>query len=98
MHREATFVRHHEITRRKVAGASMRFRKVLSFGLVLSGVCALFSGCGSSPAWHGETFNTADAAVQSLVSALRSDDTARLQQILGPAGDDILSSGDPVAD
>jgi hypothetical protein len=39
-----------------------------------------------------------DAAARSLVDALRTNDRARLDEILAPAADDILSSGDPVAD
>ena len=54
------------------------------------------SGCASSSGQ--KQFSSPDAAVQSLVDALRRQDTPRLKQILGPAGDDILSSGDKVAD
>jgi hypothetical protein len=43
-------------------------------------------------------FPTPDAAADTLVSALRANDIAALQRILGPGGDEILSSGDAVAD
>lgn len=56
---------------------------------------ALAAGCAAS---RQTSFASPDAAVESLVSALRADDTAKLHEILGPAGDDILSSGDEVAD
>src|SRR3954454_24863903 len=45
-----------------------------------------------------EQFASPDAAARSLVNALRARDEARLEKILAPDGDDILSSGDPVAD
>ena len=44
------------------------------------------------------TFDSADRAVDSLVSAVRERDTEQLKKILGPQSEDILSSGDPVAD
>jgi uncharacterized membrane protein YvbJ len=53
------------------------------------------TGCASS---EQKQFRSPEAAVDSLVDALRSHDPARLKQVLGPAGDDILSSGDEVAD
>ena len=45
-----------------------------------------------------EQFASPEDAVQTLVSALRANDEARLNKILAPDGDDILSSGDDVAD
>jgi hypothetical protein len=44
------------------------------------------------------TFDTADQAVAALVDALRGNDTPHLRNILGPGSDDIISSGDDVAD
>jgi hypothetical protein len=55
----------------------------------------LAAGCQSS-AQH--TFKSPEAAVDSLVSALRAGDTAQLDQIFGKDGAAIVSSGDPVAD
>jgi hypothetical protein len=43
-------------------------------------------------------YPSADAAVNDLVAALRADDTAKLGKILGPGCEDLLDSGDPVAD
>lgn len=70
----------------------------LSLGLSLSAMLALGAGCGSTSASGGQTFGSPDAAVDSLVTALRTEDSICLKRILGPSGDDILSSGDPVAD
>jgi hypothetical protein len=52
-------------------------------------------GC-TTPAQR--TFASPDDAVQSLVAALRSHDTKKLEEIFGPDSDDILFSGDPVDD
>jgi len=43
-------------------------------------------------------FASPDAASQALVSAVRANDHAQLEQILGPNSDELISSGDEVAD
>ena len=45
-----------------------------------------------------KSFESADAAVSALVDAVRKSDRAELASILGPGSDDLLSSGDAVAD
>jgi len=45
-----------------------------------------------------QTFETADAAVAALVDALEKDDMARLEALLGPGTEELLSSGDAVQD
>jgi hypothetical protein len=45
-----------------------------------------------------ENFATAMQAVHALVAAAQSNDTARLQAIFGPGSDELVESGDPVAD
>jgi hypothetical protein len=45
-----------------------------------------------------QVFPTAGAAVTALVAADKADDMKALSSILGPDSDQILSSGDPVAD
>ena len=45
-----------------------------------------------------QVFPTASAAVTALVAADKADDMKALSSILGPDSDQILSSGDPVAD
>lgn len=52
-------------------------------------------GCHSA---SQSTFKTPDAAVDSLVAALRTNDTAQLEAIFGPTSADMVSSGDDVAD
>jgi hypothetical protein len=44
------------------------------------------------------TFASPDEALQSLVSAMRAQDTTALEAIFGPDSDDLLFSGDPVDD
>src|SRR5690349_15857492 len=45
-----------------------------------------------------QVFPSPDAAVTALVAADKADDMKALSSILGPDADQILSSGDPVAD
>lgn len=45
-----------------------------------------------------KAFPTAHAAVTALVTAARNNDISALQEILGPDGKDLISSGDDVAD
>jgi Protein of unknown function (DUF2950) len=44
------------------------------------------------------SFATPGAAVKALVEAAKNDDMKALESILGPEADEVLSSGDPVAD
>jgi hypothetical protein len=44
------------------------------------------------------TFAKAEDAVNALLTAMKSDDEAALRAIFGPESEDVLSSGDPVAD
>ena len=61
---------------------------------------ALFAGMlgWSTQALAQETFDTADAAVEALVGAAKSDDVNAILKVLGPQGKDIVSSGDEIAD
>lgn len=43
-------------------------------------------------------FEKPEAAFEALVAALRTDDTAKAALMLGPESEDVLNSGDPVAD
>jgi hypothetical protein len=56
---------------------------------------------GKSPAPQtptGQAFPSPDDAVRALATALRANDTPKLLAIIGPGGQDIISSGDAVAD
>jgi len=45
-----------------------------------------------------QSFKTPDEAASALVDAAKTADVKLLTKVLGPDGDDIVSSGDPVAD
>jgi hypothetical protein len=45
-----------------------------------------------------ETFASPQEAVKALVEALKADDSKALAAIFGPGSEDVISSGDPVAD
>jgi hypothetical protein len=57
----------------------------------------LVAGC-SGKKDDGATFATPEEAAAALVAALQSDDKAEMSNLLGPGTDELLSSGDPVAD
>jgi hypothetical protein len=68
--------------------------------LAILAVAAIGLGTGlalavSAPA---RTFPTASEAVKVFVTAVRADDVNTMQAILGPEGETIANSGDPVAD
>src|SRR5512141_957154 len=44
------------------------------------------------------SFNSPEEAVTAFVNALQGDDTAQLAKLLGPGTEDLISSGDAVAD
>jgi hypothetical protein len=60
-------------------------------------VAALASGCGPRPEAH-TSFATPEEALAALVPAFEKGDQATLGKLLGPGTEEIISSGDPVAD
>jgi Protein of unknown function (DUF2950) len=68
----------------------MRQLSVCLAAAVLLVVCA--------PAFAQEAFDTPEDAVTALVAAAKGGDKAKLLEILGPEGEEVISSGDPVAD
>ena len=58
----------------------------------------LLAGCSILKSVEQQTFSSPEAAVEALVEALKAEDQNALQIIFGSDSDDILSSGDPVAD
>lgn len=74
-----------------------QFRK----GFVLPAVASaliLVLGARVSEAQDHVSFATPEEAVAALIAALQKDDVAALGGLLGPGSEDILSSGDEVAD
>jgi hypothetical protein len=45
-----------------------------------------------------QRYDTPDGAVAALINAARAGSPALLMRVLGPGSDEIVSSGDPVAD
>jgi hypothetical protein len=56
----------------------------------------LLGGCSSQNG--GQAFNDPNTALTTMVTALRSNDTAQLSKLLGPKANEVLASGDQVAD
>ena len=59
---------------------------------------AVLSGVAASVANAQQAFKTADEAANALVEAAKGDDVSKLLAVLGPDGEDIVSSGDEVDD
>jgi len=74
---------------------ALRLLRILTY---VSLIASMFSFATTSTASAEQSFKTADAAVDALVSAARSNDRKALMEILGRGSSDIVSSGDPVAD
>ena len=66
--------------------------------LSLIATLVFLSGCGEKSTSTQKTFASAEDAVVELVDAAKANDRARLDALLGPDGQKIMSSGDPVAD
>ena len=66
--------------------------------LALLAATATFALGIASLAQAQQRFNTPDTAVEALVAAARSGDRRTVLSILGPGSQELVSSGDPVAD
>ena len=62
---------------------------------LIVGAASLVQGCAST---KQQTFSSPEAATDAFVSALSPKNDESLEQILGPGSEDLVSSGDPVAD
>jgi hypothetical protein len=54
------------------------------------------SGCARKD--ERASFDSAEAAITAFVKAVERDDTATMQQLLGPGSEDLVSSGDALQD
>lgn len=62
-------------------------------------VAAIFTPVeAASPKMQQKSFASVDEAVNALVTAIKNNDLKQLLVIFGPAGEDLITSGDPVAD
>jgi hypothetical protein len=74
------------------------YRRVHAIGWIAAGlllVLVVDSGC---VAGRGRAFDSPQEGANALIGALRPLDTEKLRAILGPDSDEIISSGDEVAD
>jgi hypothetical protein len=76
-------------------------RYSFTFGILAAGTLAAvlaLGGCARGDGGSSGGFATADAAGAALAQAMADGNTAELARVLGPGSEDLLSSGDPVAD
>ncbi len=67
----------------------------LQFALSLVAAASLFTtGCSL----RQDRFSSPEEAVQAMIEASKSEQPDRIRRILGPGADEVLSSGDEVAD
>jgi hypothetical protein len=65
----------------------------------IAGLALALNACsGKKEEGQQAAYATPEEAVTAFVAALQKDDSSDLKKILGPGTDDLLSSGDPVAD
>ena len=65
---------------------------------VAAGLVVVSALLGAAPPPGQRTFATPQEAIQATIDAAEQNDTAALLQIFGPAGKDIVESGDPAQD
>ena len=71
----------------------------MRFVIVLLAAVAFVAGCAKKESAPGVTgFNTPEEAAAAFVAAVQKGDDAEITKLLGPGAEDLLSSGDPVAD
>ena len=71
--------------------------KTMKFSGVLAAL-ALFAACGHKDAADHQSFASQQEAVDALVTAFEAKDAAELRKIFGPGSEELISSGDDVAD
>lgn len=70
-------------------------RRILARAAALAGMLTLCAGCAVE---KERSFSSPEAGARALARALDPYDESMVLAVLGPGGDDIISSGDPVAD
>ena len=82
---------HKPLTRRSLA--------LLAIGFALAASTAIGAGRASAQDDDFASYGSAEEAVSALIAAVRSDDPVdAIVEVLGPDGEEIASSGDPVDD
>ena len=73
-------------------------RRVVALGIAAALVVSLGGSSSFAAARSQESFSSPEQAVQALVAAARSDETADLLKVFGQSAKKLVVSGDPVAD
>jgi len=68
------------------------------FRATVLGSAAFLLGCAGADRTDQRGFKTPEEGAAALVASLESGNIEELKAILGPEGDEIISSGDPVSD
>ena len=73
---------------------------IIALAIITLAVCSPAYAQTKKPASAPKqtTFSSVDEAVMALVDAVKANDTKKVLSILGPGSEEIVSSGDPVAD
>jgi hypothetical protein len=81
---------------RKQAGSPGWLLTIIRLALILTVV--FLSIPASAATTKQKTFTSPEKAVQVFVDSLKKNDTATLKALFGPTSEQLISSGDPVAD
>jgi hypothetical protein len=73
-------------------------RRLLTIASLAAILCLSLAACTSSSTSGQKDFKSPSDAVQALMTALKTGGDKELLSVLGPDSNDLISSGDPVAD
>lgn len=76
--------------------SSSRLSRLIGVGIAVAMTALIGQGCSSTG--PRATYDSPEAAVDSLIAAVRANDPVQIKHILGPEGEEVISSGDEVAD
>lgn len=77
---------------------SMTLTSWIRTSAIVALILVLNACSGKKDEGQQTAYATPEEAVSAFVAALQKDDTTALKTILGPGTDELLSSGDPIAD
>jgi Protein of unknown function (DUF2950) len=83
---------------RIVLGVPLKFMMSLGFALLVPAALSSGQETAKTAAPAQKIFTTAKQAVDALLQACDSNDVTALKQILGPQGEDLVATADPVRD
>ena len=82
----------------KIKFKNSAVRHILLIALVALTFAFIAQAQAASVQVKQKVFSSAEEAVKALVAALKINDGKELLAIFGPAGEEVLYSGDPVSD